>query len=58
MEFELSIRVKDKAFGGQVTISDWDKAPNIEVATIALKRAMENLYNKAVEDAVKEVLND
>jgi len=57
MEFELSIKVGDKAFGGQVTIKDWDQAPNKEVATAALKRALEKMYNDAVDGAVKEAMN-
>ena len=57
MEFELSIRVGDKAFGGQVTIKDWDQAPNQEIAEAALRRSLEQLYNQAVKDAVKEAMN-
>lgn len=57
MEFELSIRIGDKAFGGQVTIKDWDKAPNKEVAEQALKRALEHVYNKAVKETVEEAMN-
>jgi len=57
MEFELSIRVGDKAFGGQITIKDWDKAPNKEIAETALKRAMDELYNKAVKETVEEAIN-
>lgn len=57
MEFELSIRVGDKAFGGQITIKDWDSAPNKEVAENALRRALEDMYNRAVKDAVEEAIN-
>ena len=57
MDFELNIRIGDKAFGGTVTITDWKQAPNEQVAEQALRRALEHLYNKAIEDVVKEAMN-
>lgn len=57
MKIELTLKIEDKAFGGTVTIADWDKAPNKTVAENALRRWLDNLYKKAVEDAVKEAIN-
>ena len=58
MEFELSIRVGDKAFGGQVTIKDWHKAPTKEAKEAAVKMVMDNLYKQAISEAIEEATSD
>lgn len=58
MEFELSIRVGDKAFGGQVTIKDWHKAPTEEAKKAAVKLVMDNLYKQAINEAIEEAVSD
>jgi len=58
MDFELSIRIGDKAFGGIVHIKDWKQAPNEEVAENALRRAMQAVFDKAIKETVKEAMND
>ena len=57
MEFELLIACGDKSFGGTITIKDWDKATDPATAEMALKTAMGAMYNKAITNLVKEVVN-
>lgn len=58
MDFELSIRIGDRVYGGTATVKDVENAKDSEVVENAVRSALDRIYNEALKSIIGEITND